>query len=98
MRFQDYDAEGFYDEWMAAPGKPDPRPSLLVRMLESLPAGELSAASRPPSAPSPHGITFAVYGTATEPEKFGPSTSFRAWSSWTNGSASTAAFASAFRS
>ena len=73
MRFQDYDAEGFFDEWMAAPGKPRPEASLLVRMLESLPAGELQrrqqAAER---AFLVMGITFAVYGHRDGAEKVWP--------------------------
>src|SRR5882672_1429426 len=73
MRFQDYDCETFYDEWMAAPGKPRPEASLLVRMLESLPAGELQrrqlAAER---AFLVMGITFAVYGHRDGAEKVWP--------------------------
>jgi uncharacterized circularly permuted ATP-grasp superfamily protein len=73
MRFSDYDSEGFYDEWIASPGKPRPEASLLVRMLESLPAGELErrqqAAER---AFLVMGITFAVYGHRDGAEKVWP--------------------------
>ncbi|MBV8878461.1 MAG: circularly permuted type 2 ATP-grasp protein, partial [Planctomycetaceae bacterium] len=73
MKFQDYDAQGFYDEWLAAPGQPRPEASLLVRMLESLPAGELQrrqqAAER---AFLLMGITFAVYGHRDGAEKVWP--------------------------
>ncbi len=73
MRISDYDPEGFYDEWMSAPGTPRPEATLLVRMLESLPPGELQrrqlAAER---AFLLMGITFAVYGHRDGAEKVWP--------------------------
>lgn len=73
MNFRDYKADGFYDEWMAAPGIPRPEARLLVRMLDSLPPGELQrrqqAAER---AFLLMGITFAVYGHRDGAEKVWP--------------------------
>ena len=73
MNFSQYQAEGFYDEWMAAPGIPRPEARLLVRMMDSLPEGELQrrqqAAER---AFLLMGITFAVYGHRDGAEKVWP--------------------------
>src|SRR5215831_10603233 len=73
MGFDSYETGGFYDEWMAAPGIPRPEARLLVRMMESLPAGELQrrqeAAER---AFRLMGITFAVYGHRDGAEKVWP--------------------------
>jgi uncharacterized circularly permuted ATP-grasp superfamily protein len=73
MGFDSYSTDGFYDEWMAAPGIPRPEARLLVRMMESLPAGELQrrqeAAER---AFRLMGITFAVYGHRDGAEKVWP--------------------------
>jgi uncharacterized circularly permuted ATP-grasp superfamily protein len=73
MNFSQYEADGFYDEWMAAPGNPRPEARLLVRMMDSLPEGELQrrqqAAER---AFRVMGITFAVYGHRDGAEKVWP--------------------------
>jgi uncharacterized circularly permuted ATP-grasp superfamily protein len=73
MKFSQYEADGFYDEWMAAPGVPRPEARLLVRMMDSLPEGELQrrqeAAER---AFLLMGITFAVYGHQAGAEKVWP--------------------------
>jgi uncharacterized circularly permuted ATP-grasp superfamily protein len=73
VKFDAYDLGGFFDEWMAAPGVPRPEARLLVRMMESLPAGELQrrqeAAER---AFRLMGITFAVYGHRDGAEKVWP--------------------------
>jgi uncharacterized circularly permuted ATP-grasp superfamily protein len=71
--FNDYDSGGFFDEWMAGPGDPRPEARLLVRLMGSLPAGELQrrqqAAER---ALLLMGITFAVYGHRAGTEKVWP--------------------------
>src|SRR6516164_6259918 len=73
VKFDSYEIGGFFDEWMAAPGIPRPEARLLVRMMESLPAGELQrrqeAAER---AFRVMGITFAVYGHQDGAEKVWP--------------------------
>lgn len=73
MNFSHYESGGFYDEWMAGPGTPRPEAQLLVRMMESLPEGDLErrqqAAER---AFLVMGITFAVYGHRDGDEKVWP--------------------------
>jgi len=73
MKFQDYDSLGFFDEWMEGPGAPRPEARLLVKMMESLPEGELLR--RQQSAERAFlmmGITFAVYGHRSGSEKIWP--------------------------
>src|SRR4029079_4933981 len=73
MTFDEYDADGFYDEWMAAPGLPRPEAPPLVRLLDPAPARALQrrqqAAER---AFLLMGITFAVYGHRDGAEKVWP--------------------------
>ena len=73
MRFDDYQPEGFHDEWMEAPGVPRPEARALVRMLEGLPAGELAARQAAAErALLRMGITFNVYGDKAGTEKVWP--------------------------
>jgi uncharacterized circularly permuted ATP-grasp superfamily protein len=73
MDFQDYDLGGFWDEMLAAPGRPRPGAALLVEKLESLGEGELlrhqAAAER---ALLNMGITFNVYGSEGGAERIFP--------------------------
>jgi uncharacterized circularly permuted ATP-grasp superfamily protein len=73
VKFDAYDLGGFFDEWMAAAGIPRPEARMLVRMMESLPDGDLQrrqeAAER---AFRVMGITFAVYGHRDGAEKVWP--------------------------
>jgi len=70
MTFKDYQVDGFFDELVTENGKPRPAARLLVRDVESLPAGELQvrqqAAER---ALMEAGITFNVYSDSQGVEK-----------------------------
>jgi uncharacterized circularly permuted ATP-grasp superfamily protein len=73
MNFSQYEAGGFYDEWMASPGVPRPEARLLVRMMDSLPPGELERRQRAAErAFLLMGITFGVYGHRDGAEKVWP--------------------------
>jgi len=73
MRFDRYDTGDFYDELFEAPGRPRPCAAGAIRMLESLPEGDLQrrqqAAER---ALSVMGITFTVYGDEDGAERILP--------------------------
>ena len=73
MRFDAYDTEGYFDEWMEANGLPRPEARFLVRMLRSLPDGELAARQEAAErALLRMGITFNVYGHQAGTEKVWP--------------------------
>lgn len=73
IRFDDYDAEGFFDELIEPSGRPRPDAAPLVEAINRLAPGELlrrqDAIER-----SLHrmGITFAVYGDSSGTEKIFP--------------------------
>jgi uncharacterized circularly permuted ATP-grasp superfamily protein len=73
MRFEGYDAGGFYDEMFLPDDRPRPEAELLVQRVHSLPEGDIirrqQAAER---ALLQMGITFNVYGDHAGVEKIFP--------------------------
>ena len=73
MNFTAYDTEGFYDEMLAANGRPRAGAALLVQRIATLPAGELVRRQRAAEqALLQLGITFNVYGDASGTERIFP--------------------------
>jgi uncharacterized circularly permuted ATP-grasp superfamily protein len=73
LNFDKYDTENFYDELMLAEGKARPGSEILVKRLDSLPDGEISARQKAAEAAMYNmGITFTVYGNDEGTEKIFP--------------------------
>jgi uncharacterized circularly permuted ATP-grasp superfamily protein len=73
MRFDQYDLGAFFDEMFLAGGQPRPEAKLLVRMIESLPEGELLRRQQAAEGALLHmGITFNVYGDGEGTERIFP--------------------------
>ena len=73
MTFSAYDTEGFYDEMLAADGRPRAGAALLVQRLAALPEGEILQRQRAAEqALLQLGITFNVYGEASGTERIFP--------------------------
>src|SRR6266853_593182 len=70
MTFNDYQAEGFFDEMIGEDGLPRGAARLLFKEIESLPAGELAARQQTAErALLQAGITFTVYSDNRGVEK-----------------------------
>ena len=73
VRFDRYESETFYDEWMTPSGVPRPEANLLVQMIGKLPDGELARRQRAAEEAMIHMvITFAVTGHQDGVEKVWP--------------------------
>jgi uncharacterized circularly permuted ATP-grasp superfamily protein len=73
MDFTGYDTAGFYDEMIAADGRPRAGTAPLVQRIAALPAGELLQRQRAAEeALLQLGITFNVYGEAAGTERIFP--------------------------
>ncbi|HXV83734.1 MAG TPA: circularly permuted type 2 ATP-grasp protein [Candidatus Binatia bacterium] len=73
MDFAGYDTAGFYDEMIAADGRPRAGTAALVQRIAALPAGELLQRQRAAEeALLQLGITFNVYGEAAGTERIFP--------------------------
>jgi CRP-like cAMP-binding protein len=73
MDFTGYDTAGFYDEMIAANGRPRAGTAPLVQRIAALPAGELLQRQRAAEeALLQLGITFNVYGEAAGTERIFP--------------------------
>src|SRR5688572_15394118 len=73
MRFESYQAEGFYDEMFEPCGKPRLAAQVLARRIESLKDGELQRRQKAAdTALLNMGITFNVYGHEAGTEKIWP--------------------------
>src|SRR5688572_20320576 len=73
MRFESYQAEGFYDEMFEPCGKPRLAAQVLARRIESLKDGELQRRQKTADLTLLNmGITFNVYGHEAGTEKIWP--------------------------
>jgi uncharacterized circularly permuted ATP-grasp superfamily protein len=73
VRLSDYRTDGFYDELVDEQGRARPDAVELIRLLSSMPAGELSRRQRAiERALYKMGITFTVYGDSAGTEKIMP--------------------------
>ncbi len=73
MKFNGYQTDGFYDEIFGADRQPRPEADSLVRLIESLPDGDLVRRQKAAeSALINMGITFTVYGHEDGTEKAWP--------------------------
>jgi len=73
MRFHNYDADGFYDEFFEHDGRPRPGIDILVEKINCLPDGELLDRQRAAEHTLFHlGITFNVYGDDHGAERIFP--------------------------
>jgi len=72
-KFLGYETDGFYDETFEADGQPRAGAALLMRLIASLPAGELLRRQRAAEQALLHlGITFNVYGDVAGTERIFP--------------------------
>lgn len=73
MNFNNYQTDGYYDEFFEQPGKPRTGPSLLLQKIESLPEGELQRRQNEIEARLfQMGVTFTVYGNEEGTERIFP--------------------------
>lgn len=73
MNFDNYNTDGFYDEFFKRPGQPRTGPSLLLKKLSTLPEGELLKRQRETEARLfQSGVTFTVYGNEEGTERIFP--------------------------
>lgn len=71
--YDNYDTEGFYDEYFEPGGKPRPAAHVLLERLEALPAGELRKRQKATEARLfQMGVTFTVYGEDKGTERIFP--------------------------
>src|SRR3954467_5589877 len=73
MRFEDYQAEPFFDEMFEPSGQPRPAARALVQLIEAMTDGELERRQQAAERALLHmGITFNVYGENAGTEKIFP--------------------------
>jgi len=73
MKFDDYQTDGFYDEFFEKTGKSRPGASILLNKLGSLPEGELLKRQKETEARLfQMGVTFTVYGNEEGTERIFP--------------------------
>ena len=71
--YENYDTEGFYDEYFEPGGEPRPAAHVLLERLETLPAGELRKRQKATEARLfQMGVTFTVYGEDKGTERIFP--------------------------